>query len=254
MTSKRSGKSVKSHWSPLIDGMDKQGCVGNELTLQCRRHGAKSTVSVASNEELEEILRNPRRLCDRKCGELYPCLREDHSCKQTCVPYHEAHVQCQELVLETFEPCGHPMRRQCHQDKTKLKCKTTVNCELKKCGHTVNKACYKKPEDVICSENCKQLMDCNLHRCPEKCGLSHDHKKCGETVRFAYSGCGHNDTKKCYQSTDDKKCLKLVDYEFPGCGHPSPSKKVCSESIGKYECEAKVPFKHSRYMYSKVSI
>ena len=232
-------ESKGSCWYKFITMIIDRGCAGYSMPLQCPKHKELSRYEAVDDTSINEIIKNPKLLCDRPCGELYSCKIPEHSCQKPCFPYHQ-HDQCSQKVLDKFPECGHTLRRKCVRDISEYHCKTEVSVELQcghsarkechqracdilcdalvgdifpQCGHQTERKCYTKIEDISCEHQCEEINSCGEHLCKQKCGKHHDHNHCPE----------------------------LIDCKFPKCGHPSPKKKKCFEEV-TWDCNKLVYF------------
>ena len=245
----KNGKTWDTAWKPLIDQMKQKGCVGSQISIQCPDHPDISWHRVSGPYELEKLCHKPEDFCNVRCGKAMTCNNVAHNCSKTCSPKHD-HSACFHHVEETFEKCGHPLKRLCHENPAEVACKTKVPYVLPRCGHSGMKQCYVPFEKISCSQNCPALMDCGKHPCKEKCGAKHSHVACSEEVSFTFEGCGHSGVKTCSRSSSSlvcqndvkiilgrcqheaiKKCFEFESEVF--CKHPCGRKNVC----GIHDCQ-----------------
>ncbi|XP_046848885.1 NFX1-type zinc finger-containing protein 1-like [Xenia sp. Carnegie-2017] len=226
-----------SCWSSLVSSLEDQGCLGNEIPLQCVKHST-SKYFAKDGDSIRALIAKPKLLCQQRCGDYYPHC-DQHPCRLSCFPRHN-HYECPVLVDDKFPGCGHDVTRKCatsitqlhcqtietvqldcghniekkcSQNKNELKCKVMVTATFPTCGHTIEKKCHVDINLIKCLHPCKEMNSCGVHQCQKKCGEHHGHDTC--------------DVK--------------IDYVFPDCGHPSPKKKKCSEPI-TWKCRYKTPF------------
>ena len=189
-----------SPWYRPINTMIDQECAGYAIPLRCCKH-ATSTYDAVSEDEVQGIMTDPKRLCKEKCGDPYPCGM--HRCKRACLPRHN-HGACVEIVDDVFPVCRHPVKRKCSQDISQMLCKKNVkvvlscgheaekechqrNCDILcdvpvtaffPCGHDTEKKCYVNIQDLSCHHPCEKRNSCGVHRCVSECGKPHGHERC----------------------------------------------------------------------------
>ena len=250
-------------WHKFITSIVDHGCAGYSLPLQCSKHGELSRYEAINADSINEVINNPKLLCNRQCGQLYSCEIPQHSCKKSCIPDHP-HEICPEIVLDKFPICGHTLKRKCPEEISEYHCKTEVRVELScghgarkechqrscdilcdvlvedifpRCGHKTERKCYTKIEDVSCDHQCEEINSCGMHPCKQKCGKIHDHNHCPELIDYKFTKCGHPSStkKKCYEEiTED--CTKLV-YFTGKCDHQI--EKKCYENESEVKCPVK---------------
>ena len=282
-------ESKGSCWYKFITTIIDLGCAGYALPLQCSKHGKLSRYEAVNAESIYEVINNPTHLCNRPCGELYPCKISQHSCKKPCFPQHQ-HERCPETVLDKFPECGHTFKRKCPEDIFEYACKTEVGVTLPcghgvrkechqrtcdilcfvpvsdtfpRCGHKTERQCRTKIEDISCDHQCEEINSCGNHRCKQKCGKTHGHDQCPELVDYKFTKCGHPSStkkkcfeeipmnceklvyfigkcehqieKKCYENEDDVKCPVKPCGKIRSCGHPCNN--ACGDDCDQGNCQ-----------------
>ena len=201
-----------SCWYKFISTIIDLGCAGYAIPLQCPKHEGLSRFGAVDTDSIDEVIANPKRLCNQLCAELYSCKLAEHSCKKPCFPHHE-HDRCPEIVVDKSPTCGHTIKRKCPEKIADYICKTEVevvlscghgarkechqrSCDIlcdvpvtdifPRCGHKTERKCYVKLEEMSCAHQCKEMNSCGVHQCKKKCGKSHGHDSCPQRVNYKF--------------------------------------------------------------------
>ena len=65
-------RQEKSVWNHMVDGMKEQGCISNEIEIQCSKHKESMRKKALHAKDLMEYVSNPKTLCNLNCGDLFP--------------------------------------------------------------------------------------------------------------------------------------------------------------------------------------
>ena len=78
-------------------------------------------LAVATADQADTVACNTRKLCQLRCGELFPCGRVEHACTQLCLALEHPHKKCVSEVAFYFQDCGHPgVRLCCEEEEDKI--------------------------------------------------------------------------------------------------------------------------------------
>ncbi|KAI1483737.1 P-loop containing nucleoside triphosphate hydrolase protein [Daldinia eschscholtzii] len=261
-------------WEKVISILDKTGCIGQKLPLQCPRH--KNT-SIEVSEPDDFVRLSPEAGCSLQCSEELDC---GHICRSKCHadPLHRAMKcpepchrlkscchscpklcgeDCEERCSTVLEgviislPCGHTLTSpQCWQIKHSedIRCITLVEKVVPSCYHSVNVPCHEdvSANSFVCPVPCGQPLPCG-HTCQGACEACRagggTHPPCSSICGRSYSTCKHSCGNQCHPDEECVPCVTPCDSRcaHTACSHPcsepcNPCMFKCSSACVHSQC------------------
>ena len=179
-------------WPEILQGLQKQNCIGNGLPLHCVVH--PDDKSVASKPE--DFRKRPEGGCSKICGTRLEC---GHACHRICHPKDREHLYhtCTKVCMKPLR-CGHNCKGKCYQCKKNgmcVPCSQNVS-KILACGHPVTVRCSADLEAIVCSILCEEMLPCG-HQCQNKCSQPCSiHCKVGVKKLLP---CGHTVMVPCFK-------------------------------------------------------
>ena len=225
-------RDVVPLWDVILSSVEKEGCLGDILSLHCQNH-PNTTFKVKDSMEFK--LFSPEGGCTEKCTYRLDC---GHQCTRSCHPDDPEHTS-----FKCLKPCArrcpdgdHPCHVCCYEKCPP--CKIRVKRIVPQCSHEQEMYCYEEASSFVCKIPCLKLCPNGLHKCPLYCGEGCRH--CEVIEEKIMPECGHTQQMKCYVPVDGHYCNVQVDKVIPNCGHTeqmechtSPSSHKCSHPCEK---------------------
>uniref|UniRef100_T1IT10 RZ-type domain-containing protein n=1 Tax=Strigamia maritima TaxID=126957 RepID=T1IT10_STRMM len=242
--------SKSQTWRKICNYLEIQGYTGDEMTLQCQKHGHLTKVrnlndfqSLAPEGGCLEVC-NVKLPCGHYCSRI--CHVAEHSrCEQTCNKVlcelqHTCPSKCYQIcgpcrvkVMKYHLNCEHSEYQPCFVDIATVKCKVLVERDLR-CGHLVTLECHIDVEhyDCLVSVN-RELPHCK-HERVMKCFQDPEKVNCKVNCR-ARLECGHACPRTCHPMDDPEheltECKKKCEKEICERGHKC--KNLCYQRCNK---------------------
>lgn len=249
-------------WNKAITILEKDGNVGQTLSLCCPRH--KETVIDVSKPDDFSIY-SPEGGCNEMCilrlscghacvnkchseslHKSVKCLERcqrvkkgcDHSCLKVCGDPCDS--KCQTQMKNITLPCGHVQAKlSCHQAQApeRVLCSVLVETVKSGCKHRVKVRCHEVPlaANIPCNATCGVSLKCG-HNCKQickKCSIRGEngrimeisHGTCKTTCNRQYTTCNHSCSETCHGDRPCRLCLEPCEVR---CSHSQCSKE-CHE-------------------------
>ena len=248
-------RDVVPLWDVILSSVEKEGCLGDILSLHCHNH-RNTTFKVKDSMEFKIF--SPEGGCTEKCTYRLDC---GHQCTRLCHPDDPEHTS-----FECLKPCArrcpdgdHPCHVCCYEKCPP--CKIRVKRIIPQCSHEQEMFCYEEPSTIKCQEpcpkSCSEGHPCKL-LCYQRC------LQCKIRVKRIVPQCSHEQEMYCYEEASSfvckmtclklcpnglhkcplycgegcRRCIVIVEKIMPECGHTQIMR--CYVPVDKHYCNVQV--------------
>uniref|UniRef100_T1IT09 RZ-type domain-containing protein n=1 Tax=Strigamia maritima TaxID=126957 RepID=T1IT09_STRMM len=201
--------SKSQTWRKICNYLEIQGYTGDEMTLQCQKHG-QLTIVRNDNDFRSQA---PEGGCLEVCNDKLPC---GHYCSRVChvTEHSRCEQKCNKVLCELQHTCPSKCYQICEPCRVKVM-KYHLNCE-----HSEYQPCFVDIATVKCKVLVKRDLRCG-HLVTLECHIDVEHYDCLVTVNRELPHCKHERVMKCFQDPEKVNCKVNCEARLE-CGHACP--------------------------------